>query len=69
MFSKKCKDHLKDADMGRIEHMFFALGIAVELMAAVIALIVHAFMPRFFTTYASDKIFDLAERIKEMNDE
>jgi hypothetical protein len=69
MFSKKCKEHLRDAKMGRWEHARFALGVAFELKMAVLALVVHAVMPRYFTTYASDKIFDLANRFKEMKDE
>lgn len=69
MFSKKCKQHLKDTDMGRIEHMFFALSVAVELSMAVVALIIHSVIPRFFTTYASDKVLELAERFEEMKNE
>ncbi len=61
--------HLEEAEMGRIDHMFFALGIAVELMNVVMALTIHAFAPRFFTTYASDKILELAKILEEMHDE
>ena len=69
MFSKKCKLHLEEAGMGPLEHAKFALSIAAELQLATMALTVHAFAPRCFKTYASDKIMDLADRIKEMRNE
>lgn len=62
MFSKECKAHLKDAGMGRWEHFWFAMGVAWDLKKAAIALVIHAFAPRFFKTYASDKIFELAAK-------
>lgn len=66
MFSKKCKAHLEQAEMGRMEHFWFALGISAELFIASLALAVHALMPRFFETTASDKIYELVERFEEM---
>jgi hypothetical protein len=69
MFSKECKSHLKEADMGPLEHAKFAIGIALELQIAVIAIAVHSFAPRCCKTYASDKIIELAERFKEMKNE
>ncbi len=66
MLSKECKAHLKESGMGPFEHARFALGIAFELQVATAALVVHAVAPRCCKTYASDKIVDIAERLKEM---
>lgn len=55
--------------MGPLEHAKFAIGIALELQIAVIAIAVHSFAPRCCKTYASDKIIELAERFKEMKNE
>lgn len=66
MFSKECKAHLKEADMTALEHAKFALGIATELQLAVMALTVHALAPRCCKTFASDKIMELAERLKQV---
>ncbi|MDC1446407.1 DUF6356 family protein [bacterium] len=69
MFSKECKSHLKEAEMGPLEHAKFAMGIALELQLAVIAVTIHSFAPRCCKTYASDKIEELANRFKEMKNE
>ena len=54
MFSKKCKLHLKEADMTRWQHFKHAIGIAVRMEMAAGAVFLHAFAPRYFKTYASD---------------
>jgi hypothetical protein len=64
MFSKKCKAHLDATDMSRKEHFKHAFGILVELKRAEVALAIHMVAPRFYETYASDKIKELAERLK-----
>jgi hypothetical protein len=69
MFSKECKAHLKEAEMGPLQHARFAMSIALQLQIAVIAITIHSFVPRCCKTYASDKIKELADRFKEMNDE
>lgn len=69
MFSKECKAHLKEAGMGPLEHAKFAMGIALELQVAVIAITIHSLAPRCCKTYASDKIIELAERLKETKHE
>jgi len=55
--------------MGPLQHARFAMRIALELQIAVIAITLHSFIPRCCKTYASDKIKELADRFKEMNDE
>jgi len=61
MFSKKCKQHLNDADMTAWKHFCHAMGIAFKLQRATLAVVVHAFIPRSFTTYASDCIKKMAK--------
>lgn len=51
-------------DMSRKEHFKHAWGILVELKRAEVALAIHMVAPRFYETYASDKIKELAERLK-----
>tara|TARA_R110000737_G_scaffold232970_1_gene246316 strand:+ start:209 stop:406 length:198 start_codon:yes stop_codon:yes gene_type:complete len=53
MLTKQCKLHLKQVDETAIQHMIAALKIAVELQYLVLVLIIHAFVPRWFTTTAS----------------
>ena len=61
MFSKKCKQHLNDADMTAWQHFCHAMGIAFALQTATLAVVIHAFVPRSFTTYASDCIKKMAK--------
>jgi hypothetical protein len=69
MFSKECKAHLKEANMGPLQHAKFAISIALQLQIAVFAIIIHSIVPRCCKTYASDKIIELADRFREMKDE
>jgi len=61
MFSKKCRQHLKEVDETAIQHMCFALKSAVRLQLCVPALVVHAFAPRFFTNTASKIMQDILD--------
>ena len=54
MFSKECKEHLKEVEETGLEHMFSALKVAIKLQLLVPALIIHSVVPRFFTRTASD---------------
>lgn len=47
------------------QHFKFAFGILIELKKAELALIVHMFIPRYFETYASDKIKQLAKGLEK----
>jgi hypothetical protein len=66
MFTKKCKQHLQDVNMTAIQHMRFALWLAGRLSLSVLALVVHAFVPRYFTTYAGDQIDELHAILERM---
>ena len=65
MFSKACKLHLKEAKMTRWQHFRFAWYFLIQLKKAEIALFIHSFAPRYFKTYASDKIIELARTLEE----
>jgi len=55
MFSKQCKLHMEEAGMTRWQHFKRALWISWQLEKAAYACFIHAFGPRWFKTYASDK--------------
>jgi hypothetical protein len=62
MFSKECKQHLKEVDETAVQHMCVALKAAVRLQLCVPVLIVHAIAPRFFTHTASKTMQDILDR-------
>ena len=61
MFSKKCKEHLKDVKENGLQHRVSALKIAVKLQILVPVLIVHAIIPCLFTQTASKMMKDILE--------
>ena len=61
MFSKKCKQHLRDQDETGLEHMFHAIKTAVRLQLLIPLLLVHAVAPRFFTDRGTTVIKDILE--------
>ncbi len=54
MFSKKCRQHLKEVEETGLQHMLSALKVAIKLQLLVPALIIHSIAPRFFTRTASN---------------
>ena len=54
MFSKECREHLREVEETGLEHMISALKVAIKLQLLVPALIIHGIAPRFFTRTASD---------------
>jgi hypothetical protein len=68
MFSKECKLHLEEAKMTHWQHFRFAWWFLFQLKKAEIALFVHSFVPRYFKTYASDKIIELAKILETKNE-
>ena len=68
MLSKECIRHLNEAKMTKWQHFSHALIIAWRLQKATIAVIIHAFIPRLFTKYASSEmqnILDAQNKIME----
>ena len=47
-------DHYKQVSMTRTEHFVYAWKRIISLMKVTVALIIHSFAPRYFTTYYSD---------------
>jgi len=68
MFSKQCKAHLEEVKMTRWQHFRFAWWFLIQLKKAEIALFIHSFAPRYFQTYASDKIIELAKILESKHD-
>tara|TARA_B100000941_G_C28193688_1_gene393258 strand:+ start:227 stop:424 length:198 start_codon:yes stop_codon:yes gene_type:complete len=56
MLSKECIKHLNDEKMTRWQHFIHALVIAWRLQKATLAVIIHAFIPRLFTKYATNEM-------------
>ena len=54
MFSKECREHLREVEETGLGHMLSALKVAIKLQLLVPALIIHSIAPRFFTRTASD---------------
>ena len=65
MLTNKCKEHCKSVGQTRWQHFRFATGMALQMQVVTIALLIHALIPRFFISTASDRIFTLAKRMEE----
>jgi len=55
MFSKQCRLHLEEVGETRWQHFKHAIWCSWQLKKAMIAVFIHAFAPRYFKTYATDK--------------
>ena len=47
-------DHYEQVSMTRTEHFVYAWKRIISLMKVTVALIIHSFAPRYFTTHYSD---------------
>ncbi len=61
MFSKKCRQHLKEVEETGLEHMLSALKVAIKLQLLVPALVIHSIAPRFFTRTATNTMKNIIE--------
>ena len=61
MFSQKWMEHYEQVRMTRTEHFLYAWSKIPILFKMTVALIIHSFAPRFFTTFYSDKLKELNE--------
>ena len=61
MFSKECREHLKEVEETGVEHMLSALHVAIKLQLLVPALIIHSIAPRYFTRTASDTMKNILD--------
>jgi hypothetical protein len=55
--------HPRSVDETYLEHMLFAAGFSVKLMAAGLAALVHAFLPFLFERTASTMINQMHHRM------
>ena len=53
MISKRCRAHCESAGETPVQHMISALKIAAKLQLLVVAVTIHAFIPRWFTYTAT----------------
>ena len=65
MFSKESNQHLTDVNMTRWQHFKFACSFLIELKKAELALLIHMFIPKYFETYASDKMKSLVKKLED----
>ena len=54
-------EHYEQVRMTRTEHFLYAWSKIPTLIKMTVALIIHSFAPRFFTTFYSDKLKELNE--------
>ncbi|MDG1164653.1 MAG: DUF6356 family protein [Porticoccaceae bacterium] len=59
MFSKRCSEHLKEADKTALQHMRHSLGVAIRLQLLMPVVIIHAIAPGIFTKTASNAMKDI----------
>ena len=64
MISRRCRAHCESVGETPVQHMVSALKIAVELQLLVVAVTIHALVPRWFTHTASDKMEAILSRRK-----
>ena len=62
-FSKLFTDHPSSVDETYLEHMRFASGFSIKLLAAGIAAAVHAILPFLFERTASRMINEMHHRM------
>ena len=61
MFSKECKLHLEEVGETRWQHSQQACWVSWQLEKAAYAAFIHAFAPRWFKSYATDKCREVVE--------
>ena len=56
--------HLREKKVGYFHHLFCALGYSANILVALVALLVHAFLPFTFEKTASDRLQSTLEKMK-----
>jgi hypothetical protein len=54
MITRQCKEHCKSVGETPLQHFVSALQVALELQILVVAVTIHAFIPRWFTHTATN---------------
>lgn len=61
--------HLREINMGYFQHLFGALGYAVECITISLIFIIHGFIPDVFTTLGSRRIRALDNKLAFMDND
>lgn len=64
MLSRQCKLHLEEVGETGLEHAKQAVKVAIKLQMLVLALLVHAVAPRFFTNTATNVMENILKERK-----
>jgi len=56
---RQSRQHLTSVNEGYFKHAYHALGFALNMLGAGLALTVHAIVPGWFVTTGSDTVFKL----------
>ena len=62
MFTRKCKEHLRDVNESGLQHLTHAIGVAITLQLLVPVLIIHAIIPCLFTKTATKTMKKMIEK-------
>ena len=54
MITQRCKEHCDSVGETPLQHLVSALRVALELQILVVAVTIHAFIPRWFTHTATN---------------
>ena len=62
MYSRKCKEHLNSVNESGLQHLTYAVGVAVTLQLLVPVLIIHAVLPCLFSETATKTMKKIIEK-------
>jgi len=62
MITRRCREHCDSVGETPLQHFCSALWVAIELQILVIAVVVHAFVPRWFTHTGINKMKQILSR-------
>ena len=66
MMSKRCREHCASVGETPVQHLGSALRVALELQLLVIAVTIHAFIPRWFTHTGTNKMKQILSRRRDV---
>lgn len=62
MISQRCREHCASVGETPLQHLCSALRVALELQVLVVAVTIHALIPRWFTHTATNKMKQILSR-------
>ena len=66
MITRKCREHCDSVGETPLQHLGSALRVAIELQLLVVAVVVHALIPRWFTHTATNKMKQILSRRRDV---